>query len=129
MLGTDILKGIFGMLGWLYLPIIIYLGVFHDLDFSHFSFDFWIQDSAPSIQKMKSIEAMFILGVLGSFIASFVFYRLLKQTNALFASTNTYLIPLMSIFWGFIDGEMITWVHFMSLFIILCGVYLVSKKK
>ena len=126
---VDILKGIFGMLGWLYLPIIIYLGVFHDLDFSHFSFDFWIQDSAPSIQKMKSIEAMFILGVLGSFIASFVFYRLLKQTNALFASTNTYLIPLMSIFWGYMDGELITWIHFMSLFIILLGVYLVSLRK
>ena len=126
---VDILKGIFGMLGWLYLPIILYLGVFHDLDFSHFSFDFWIQDSAPSIQKMKSIQAMFILGVLGSFIASFVFYRLLKQTNALFASTNTYLIPLMSIFWGYMDGELITWIHFMSLFIILLGVYLVSLRK
>ena len=72
---------------------------------------------------------MIILGVIGTFIASLVFLRLLKQTNALFASTNTYLIPLMSIFWGYMDGEMITWVHFMSLLIILLGVYIVSMRK
>lgn len=125
----DILKGIFGMLGWISLPIVLYLGVFKDLDISHFAINFWTPNPATSIQKMKSIEAMFILGVLGSFIASLVFYRLLKQTNALFASTNTYLIPLMSIFWGYMDGEMITWVHFMSLLIILFGVYIVSMRK
>jgi drug/metabolite transporter (DMT)-like permease len=126
---TEILKGVFGMLGWIYLPFVLYLGVFNDLDFSQFSFDFWIHSSNTSIQKMKSIEAMFILGILGTFIASFIFLRLLKQTNALFASTNTYLIPLMSIFWGYMDGELISWVHIMSLLIILLGVYLVSMKK
>lgn len=125
----DILKGVFGMLGWLYLPIAIYLGTFNELDFSQVSFDFWIHNADPTIQKMKALEAMIILGVLGSFIASLVFYRLIKQTNALFASTNTYLIPLMSIFWGYMDGELITWIHFISLLIILIGVYMVSMKK
>ena len=125
----DILKGVFGILGWLSLPIALYLGVLNDLDFSQCSFNFWVSNSDTTIQKMKSIEAMFILGFIGSFIASLVFYRLLKQTNALFASTNTYLIPLMSIFWGFMDGEMITWVHFASLLIILFGVYLVGKNR
>jgi drug/metabolite transporter (DMT)-like permease len=125
----DLLKGIFGMIGWLSLPLVLYLGVFDSCDFSKISFDFWTPSTAPTIQKMKSIEALFILGIFGSFIASLIFYRLLKQTNALFASTNTYLIPLMSIFWGFMDGEMISWVHFISLLIILLGVYLVSMKK
>lgn len=125
----DILPGIFGILGWIYLPIIVYLGVLKDIPIQHFSFNFWTANSDPLIQKMLSLEAMFVLGLVGSFIASYVFYRLLKQTNALFASTNTYLIPLMSIFWGYMDGELITWVHFVSLLIILIGVYMVSMKK
>jgi drug/metabolite transporter (DMT)-like permease len=53
----------------------------------------------------------------------------MKSTNALFASMNTYLMPLMAIFWGWLDGEPIGWPHFISLFVILIGVYLVSKRK
>jgi drug/metabolite transporter (DMT)-like permease len=42
---------------------------------------------------------------------------------------NTYLIPLMAIFWGWMDGEHIGIMHFVSLIVILIGVYLVSKRK
>lgn len=125
----DILTGVFGLIGWLYLPIILYLGVFKGFDFHKISLDFWTQSSDLTTQKMKSLEAMFILGFIGSLIASFVFYKLLQRTSALFASTNTYIIPLMSIFWGFVDGEAISWIHFLSLTIILLGVYLVSLKR
>lgn len=125
----DILRGVFGMLGWLYLPLVLYLGVFDSVSFQYIPIDFWILDLDPSSQRAKSLLAMLFLGIIGSFLASLIFYRLLKQTNALFASTNTYLIPLMSIFWGYIDGEVITWMHFLSLLIILVGVYLVSLRR
>lgn len=126
---TDILLGVFGILGCLYLPMVIFLGVFENFHVQHLQIQFWQHYKDASVQKMASLEAMLLLGFVGSFLASLVFYRLLKQTNALFASTNTYLIPLMSIFWGFLDGEMISWVHFLSLLIILLGVYLVSLRK
>lgn len=125
----DILLGVFGILGCIYLPIVLYLGVFENVDLHKFSYTFWISSADAISQKMKSIEAMLLLGLIGSLVASFIFYMLLKRTNALFASTNTYLIPLMSIFWGHLDGESISWIHFASLLIILLGVYLVSVRK
>jgi len=126
----DILLGVFGILGGLYLPVVLYLGVLENLDIHKMSLAFWASNHADTTaQKMNSMEAMLILGVVGSLAASFVFYRLLKSTNALFASTNTYLIPLISIFWGYQDGEPISWAHFISLLIILLGVYLVSLRK
>ena len=125
----DILKGVFGILGILYIPLVIYLGVFSNIHFSSFSFEFWKSSPIADVQTMNSLTAMFLNGVVGSLMASLIFYFLLKRTNALFASMNTYIIPLMSIFWGYIDGESISWMHFVSLFIIMSGVYLVSKKK
>ncbi len=125
----DILLGVFGILGCIYLPIVLYLGVFEHTDLHKFSITFWITSLDAVSQKMKSLEAMLLLGFIGSLAASFIFYMLLKRTNALFASTNTYLIPLMSIFWGYLDGESIGWGHFVSLLIILLGVYIVSVRK
>ena len=125
----DILKGAFGMLGILYLPLIIYLGVLNDIQFSDASLFFWEISDIDIIQRSKSLFAMGILGFIGTLAASLVFYILLKRTNALFASANTYIIPLMSIFWGYMDGESITYIHFISIIVILIGVYLVSVKK
>lgn len=125
----DILRGVFGMLGLMYLPIIIALGVFNGLEWNNIPLDFWMPQANNSTQKMSSLLAMLILGMVGSLFASFIFYHLLKKTNALFASTNTYLIPLMSIFWGFMDGEAIGAMHFVSLGIVLVGVYIVSLRR
>ena len=47
---------------------------------------------------------------------------------ALFASSVTYLIPIVAIFWGVFDGEIITFIHLLSIFLILSGIYLVNKK-
>ncbi len=124
----DILKGVFSMLGLLYFPLILYFGVFTDIHWSSFHFNFWQEYTHPIDQKASSLLAMFFLGAIGSLFASFIFYFLLKRTNALFSSMNTYLIPLVSIFWGYLDGEPIGILHFISLVVILIGVYLVGKK-
>lgn len=125
----DILKGVFGLLGLIYLPIVCYLQVFNSIDLNQIDLQFWISSSDIMIQKNSSMIALIIVGLLGSLFASWMFYILVQGTNALFASMNTYLIPLMAIFWGWVDGEAIGWMHFVSLICILCGVYLVSKKK
>jgi len=68
-----------------------------------------------------------LLGVLGSAVAMILFNKLIQITSAVLASSVTYLIPIVAILWGIIDGEAIQIQHFMGMGIILVGVYLVNK--
>jgi drug/metabolite transporter (DMT)-like permease len=67
-----------------------------------------------------------MLGIVGSAIATAMFYILIKRAGGLFASLVTYGIPFIGIFWGVIDGEKITIKEIACLSIILFGVFLVN---
>ena len=85
-----------------------------------------------SVSVQYSIWASVGLGIAGSAIATALFYILVKKAGMLFASLVTYGIPFIALFWGFLDGEKITWVEWLCLGIILFGVYLANipdKKK
>lgn len=69
-----------------------------------------------------------ILGVAGTAIASIIFYMLLKRAGAVFASMVTYVIPLVAMIWGVVYGEEVGWKQFLSLLVILLGVWVVNKK-
>ena len=56
------------------------------------------------------------------------FNYLVKITNAVFASSVTYLIPVVAIFWGIIDGEKFKVIYLFWIALILLGVFLVNKK-
>ncbi|MBS1655150.1 MAG: DMT family transporter [Bacteroidetes bacterium] len=75
-----------------------------------------------------SVTASVILGVVGSAIATALFYILVKQAGALFASLVTYGIPFVALGWGFVYGEAITVLEVVALGIILSGVYLANKQ-
>lgn len=69
-----------------------------------------------------------ILAVFGTAIALIIFNQLVKRTNAIFSSSVTYLIPIVAIGWGIIDGESISNTHLIGIAIIFTGIYLVNKK-
>ena len=69
-----------------------------------------------------------ILGILGSGLAFWVFNLLIKETSSVFASSVTFLIPMVAIFWGVIDGESFGIVQFYLCLIIFCGIYLIKPK-
>jgi len=69
-----------------------------------------------------------MLGIVGSAIATALFYILIKRAGGLFASLVTYGIPFIGIFWGIIDGENIGIKQFACLGIILFGVYLANRR-
>lgn len=69
-----------------------------------------------------------ILGVVGTGIANIMFFKLIQISSPVFATSVTYLIPVVAFFWGLLDHEMLTPVQFIGAFIILIGVYLSSKK-
>lgn len=77
---------------------------------------------------MKSFGYVFILGAFGSAISTIIFYWLVQRTNALFSSSVTYLIPIVAIIWGVLDGESLAFIHFVWISVVLGGVYLVNKR-
>ena len=77
---------------------------------------------------LLSTLASFVLGVMGTAIASIIFYMLVKRAGTLFASMVTYGIPFIAVFWGILEGEIINSAQVICLGVILVGVYLVNKK-
>lgn len=87
-------------------------------------------DFIEKVQRPEALQPLFytiILGVMGSAIAMVLFNRLIQMTSAVLASSVTYLIPIVAILWGILDGETIQIQHFLGMGIILVGVYLVNK--
>ncbi len=75
-----------------------------------------------------AIVYIIILAVLGTAVAVILFNELIKRTSAIFASSVTYIIPIIAILWGLLDKETVTINHLTAIIIILCAVYLVNKK-
>jgi len=74
-----------------------------------------------------STGASTILGVFGTALGTIFYYKLLKESGALFASLVTYGIPFVALAWGLLTGESVTLVALTGLAIILFGVYLANK--
>lgn len=71
--------------------------------------------------------AAVLLGVLGTAVASVIFYMLVKMAGSIFASLVTYGIPFVAILWGIFYNEHITLLQVGALLIILFGVYIASS--
>ena len=75
-----------------------------------------------------SMVFILILGVVGTGIANIIFFKTIQISSPVFATSVTYLIPVVAFSWGLFDNEMLTPVQFIGAFIILFGVYLSAKK-
>lgn len=80
------------------------------------------------VKVQESIIFIMILGVVGTGIANILFFKLIQMSSPVFATSVTYLIPVVAFCWGLLDNEMLTPVQFFGAFIILIGVYLSAKK-
>ena len=69
-----------------------------------------------------------LLGILGTAVASIIFYVLIKRAGAVFSSMVTYGIPIIANFWGMLYGEEVGLKQFGCLALILAGVYLANRK-
>ncbi|WP_100433744.1 DMT family transporter [Flavobacterium sp. 1] len=84
---------------------------------------------AVHVEKVQhSLWFILILGVIGTGIANIIFFKLIQISSPVFATSVTYLIPIVAIFWGLLDNEVLTFVQCIGAFIILIGVYLSAKK-
>jgi len=88
--------------------------------------DFLNVVSMPQVQH--SMLFIVVLGVIGTGIANIIFFKLIQLSSPVFATSVTYLIPIVAFFWGLLDHEMLTPIQFAGAFIVLIGVYLSAKK-
>lgn len=87
------------------------------------------------VNKMQYAEGAYgalgyicLLGVMGTAIALVLFNQLVKITTPIFTSSVTYLIPIVAVVWGIIDGESLLIGHYLGMGAIIFGVFLANKK-
>ncbi len=76
----------------------------------------------------KAFGFVIILALMSTAVANLLFYKLLKISSPLFASSVTYVMPIVSVMWGLIDGETLLLGHFIGMALILGGVFLANRK-
>jgi drug/metabolite transporter (DMT)-like permease len=76
-----------------------------------------------------ALTCIILLGVFGTALSTVIFNKLIKVSDALFASSVTYLIPIVATLWGIFDNEHLGISHALGLGAILSGVYLINKQK
>lgn len=69
-----------------------------------------------------------VLAVFGTCVANVLYFKLIQISSPIFASSVTYMLPIVACFWGILDGESLTLVQALGAFIVLIGIYLSAKK-
>jgi drug/metabolite transporter (DMT)-like permease len=68
-----------------------------------------------------------LLGIVGSAMATALFYVLIQKSGTLFASLVTYAMPFVALGWGLLANETITFVQVGCLGLILVGVFIANR--
>ena len=126
-ISINVIKRYLGELDAIHISALAFLFVGPPMAMYIFNTDFIIL--AQSSAGFEALVYIIVLAVIGTSFAVVLFNHLLKQSSPIFASSVTYLIPIVAIAWGVFDGENILLQHLIGAAIILLGVYLVNKKE
>jgi len=75
-----------------------------------------------------ALVSIITLSVLGTALSNALYTQLIQISSPVFSSSVTYLIPVVAMAWGLLDGEHLSALHFIGIAIILAGIYLVNKR-
>ncbi len=78
---------------------------------------------------LRALAFVTLLGVMGTAIALILFNIMVKTASPIFASSVTYLIPIVAIFWGVLDGEVLLFGHYIGIAAVILGVWVGNRKK
>ena len=79
-------------------------------------------------QFWMAIAALLCLAGFGTAVSNALHARLVQISSPVIASSVTYLIPIVALGWGILDGESLSVLHFIGIATILGGIYLVNKR-
>jgi drug/metabolite transporter (DMT)-like permease len=91
--------------------------------------DFFSESTYTHPDFKMSLVYVTILSLFGTALAKVLFNTLVQISTPVFASSVTYLMPVIALGWGLLDGEEFGVVQIVASGIILLGVYLANKKK
>jgi len=84
-------------------------------------------DQIHDPNTMRSIGYVLILSIFGTALAKVLFNKLVQMSTAVFASSVTYSLLIVSLFWGILDGELFSLNQLMATMLIVMGVLLSSR--
>ncbi|RSK41795.1 DMT family transporter [Mangrovimonas spongiae] len=90
---------------------------------------FFTSKTIHGVMFMEALGFVAILALFGTAMAKVIFNRLVQISTPVFASSATYLMPVIALLWGVLDGEGFSVLQALATFIILLGVYLSHKRK
>jgi len=94
---------------------------------------FFISDFRTHLASVPDASYSFfyvvMLGVMSTAIAMVLFNKLVQLVSPVFASMVTYLIPIVALAWGIMDGELVLPRHYIGMVTILAGVYITTRTR
>ena len=98
------------------LLILAFSGFFTEIDFTQ-------------SKTLESLGYLVFLTVISTTLVMFLFFKLVQDTSAVFASTISLLLPVVAVIWGILDGEKFTLWYALGGLLVLIGVYFIRDKK
>lgn len=74
------------------------------------------------------LSAILVLGIIGTAMALVIFNTVVKMTDTTFTSSVTYLIPIVALILGVMDGEPFLIEHAVGMAAILVGVFIANRR-
>ncbi|WP_339915991.1 DMT family transporter [Yeosuana marina] len=91
--------------------------------------DFFSEATFKNPELKMSMVYITILSFFGTALAKVLFNKLVHIATPVFASSVTFLMPIVALTWGFLDGETFGMLQIFASMIILLGVYLSHRKQ
>lgn len=78
---------------------------------------------------LESLGFIFVLALFGTALAKVMFNQLVAISSPVFSVSINYLLPIVAVGWGILDGEQFSALQWSGCGMILTGVYLVTESK
>ncbi len=78
-------------------------------------------------EGLEGLGYIFYLAAIGTVGGSILYYWLLQRTTAVFATSVTYILPIVAMVLGAFDGEVLGPIDMVGAAVILTGVYIARK--
>ncbi|MBV1923860.1 MAG: EamA family transporter [Flavobacteriaceae bacterium] len=91
--------------------------------------DFFTSEVLYGEHFNMSVIYIVLLSLFGTAIAKVFFNKLVQISTPVFASSVTYIMPIVAVVWGLLDGEIFNFWQAIATCVILIGVYLSNSKK
>ena len=85
-------------------------------------------EKLQSPETQTSLFYVVLLAIFGTTLAKILFNKLINISSAVFASSVTYSMLIVSIFWGILDGENFSFNQLFATVLIVLGILLTNNK-